>query len=748
MKKISKYIFLISMVSVIMFGFSFSVYAVAPSISLTVNNDGDSAQLSVNGDPNVSVLLYYSKTGSGAQIVFLGTTNSNGYFSNSVSTAYYKIIANSSIYVITGGINGARSNTINWPNIQTSTTSNFSLSQTALLLNIGQTSTITASASYLYLLSNTNPAVANININSSQITVTANTYGSTVANICVLGSSTNCSSITITVQNSGASQLSFSQNNFSIVFGQSISVTVSGSSSSYLISSNSNIGSIQASLSGSVITLRASNSSGSASITVCTTNMASCGIINVSATTVNSSTVTFSQTNPVVQIGQSIAITIYGNSGTNFYVSSNSNPSIVQANINSNILTLIGNTTGSSTISVCAYAGSCASLIANVGSYTSGGSLSLSQNAVSILAGQSTNITILGGSMPYNISAPSLSNVFNGNINANILTIYGVNPGYATANICSSVGCVTLSVTINSTNSSGNASPVLSQNNISLSIGQQTTISISGSGSYYISGNSNYNIASAQINGNSVIVSALSVGNTNISICQLQSQCSIVYISVNLVNQTNSTLAVLPLTQSVAVGQISVFNATTLGIINPTYVLVDSFSGTTILNSNINSLGYFSWVPQQKDLGNHNLTVYATDSLGHSASTTTQINVTQATVSTPEITGYTFTRLLGLNDQGEDVLQLQKILVKQGFLLATPNGNYGPATKEAVKKFQKNNGINPIGLVGLVTKNALNKISTSSLSAGDLAKQQQILLLIQSIQQLQAQLNAMIATGQ
>ena len=530
MKSLNRlFLFILTLTAI--FGFSQLVYAVTPTLSVSSTGSGDSVQVNVTGDPNSSVMLFYA----GQQFSNIGTTNANGNLSAIVSSATYGITANSSVRVAVGGIAGAQSPSVAWPYFQSSsTTSNFTLSQTALLLNAGQTSTITASASYLYVLTNSNPAVANINLNANQVTVSANTYGSTTANICVVGSTTNCASVVITVQSSGVSQLTFSQNNFSIVSGQSVPVTISGGSGSYVVSNNPNSTSIQTSINGSVITLTATSTSGSSSITVCTTGLANCGIINVSATAVNSTAVTFSQTNPFVQIGQSTTVTIYGGTGTNFYVSANSNPSIVQANITSNILTLVGNvTTGTSTISICAYAGTCATLTANVGTATgSSGTITLSQSSVSVLAGQSSTITISGGSAPYTFSAPNSANVFSGVINGNILTIYGVNPGSSTASVCASIGCTNLSVTVNNVNASINP-PTFSQNNILMTTGQQTTVYITGNNGYYISNNSSSGVATGQISGSALAISAISVGSSTILVCQSGGLCSSLYITVS-----------------------------------------------------------------------------------------------------------------------------------------------------------------------------------------------------------------------
>ena len=97
-------------------------------------------------------------------------------------------------------------------------------------------------------------------------------------------------------------------------------------------------------------------------------------------------------------------------------------------------------------------------------------------------------------------------------------------------------------MTINSTTSSATP-PTFSQNNILLNAGQQTTVYISGTGSYYVSNNSNTTVASVQISGNSIIVSAMQTGSSNISICQSGGQCATLYITVSSPSQTNSNNA-------------------------------------------------------------------------------------------------------------------------------------------------------------------------------------------------------------
>ena len=145
------------------------VHAMTPTLSISSTGSGDNMQINVTGDPSVSVLLF-----AGSQLPVLGNTDSSGNFSTVISSATYGIAPNTAVYIKTNGINGNMSNQVVWPYFQnTTTTTNLTLSQAALLLNIGQTSTITASANYLYVLSNSTPSVVNVNLNANQITIQA-----------------------------------------------------------------------------------------------------------------------------------------------------------------------------------------------------------------------------------------------------------------------------------------------------------------------------------------------------------------------------------------------------------------------------------------------------------------------------------------------------------------------------------------------------------------------------------------------
>jgi peptidoglycan hydrolase-like protein with peptidoglycan-binding domain len=164
------------------------------------------------------------------------------------------------------------------------------------------------------------------------------------------------------------------------------------------------------------------------------------------------------------------------------------------------------------------------------------------------------------------------------------------------------------------------------------------------------------------------------------------------------------------------------FTASTTGFTNPVYSVSDSFSGGSITNSNINSSGFFTWVPLPNDVGSHYISIYASDSSGHTATSNVTITVTSngsvpvttsQTSTNTSTSGYTFSSYLSLGSTGNDVTELQKILIQKGFLSATATGYFGSLTENAVKQFQTSNGLSAVGFVGPGTRAVLNQIESS-----------------------------------
>ncbi|MDD4409150.1 MAG: peptidoglycan-binding protein [Candidatus Pacebacteria bacterium] len=534
MKKI--YSFITMFATLLTFGALNFAYAITPTLSLSSTGTGDNVRIVVAGDPSSSVQLEYTKSGVGLYLDATGySTDSTGNTSFTVSSSVKGVSSGSAVRA---RVNGQYSSSVSWPTVSTSS-SNLTLSQTGIVLSAGQSSSISANNNSLYLLNNSNAQVANFNISNNQITVTGNSNGSTTATICVQGGASNCASVSVTVQAAGTSALTFSQSNVTVFSGQTIPVTISGGSGYYMISSNPNSNVVLASISGSIVNLSTSSTSGSSSITICSTNMSSCGVINVTVGTASSTAVTFSQSNPILSIGQSTSISLSGGGSNTYSVNSNSNSTVVQATINSNVLTLHGLASGSSIITVCSSAGSCNTLTATTNYVSTGGSISLSQSSATLIIGQTLSVSISGGDAPYNLPSNGGS-IFQATLNGNIVNINGLSSGSMTIPVCSAGGgCTNLSVTVSGT---GSLVPILVQSSLSLTVGQSGTVNITNTGSFYVSNNSNQNIASATINGTMITVSALNAGSNSVTVCQTGGQCSVLSITVSANSSSGSVV--------------------------------------------------------------------------------------------------------------------------------------------------------------------------------------------------------------
>jgi hypothetical protein len=206
---------------------------------------------------------------------------------------------------------------------------------------------------------------------------------------------------------------------------------------------------------------------------------------------------------------------------------------------------------------------------------------------------------------------------------------------------------------------------------------------------------------------------------------------------------------------TIAPGTTVVFNADAFGFTNPAYTLADSFPGTSITNSDINSAGNFSWTPTSNDMGTHTITVSASDIYSHLSSAAATITVSGTAVqststNTPTTSGlsqtqvqailslltsfgadqsiinsvsaalgsgtvsgtgggYTFNNFLGVGSTGTDVTELQKQLTTLGIYSGPITGTFGSLTQAAVKAFQSAHGITQAGYVGPATRAALNQ---------------------------------------
>ncbi len=154
--------------------------------------------------------------------------------------------------------------------------------------------------------------------------------------------------------------------------------------------------------------------------------------------------------------------------------------------------------------------------------------ITFSQNNVTLAPSQNTTVTLYGGSNNYYLSEGSA--VVSTSISGNTLTLYGNEDGLATLVVCSNYSCGDIYVTVSSPVTAPSIS--LSQNSVSLISGQNQSIGIYGTGSYYIYSNSNSYVMSASISGNTLYVYADNPGTSAITVCQSSGSCAVLYATV------------------------------------------------------------------------------------------------------------------------------------------------------------------------------------------------------------------------
>jgi len=360
-----------------------------PSLTVTAVNNSTQIQITVFGaDPNVAVMLYYPSSSSLAS-ANLGQTSASGYLSVTVSPSQYPVAVGAPAYVL---VDGSQSQIVQWPSASVSSNGSsgyITLSQNTVALQVGQGAAISVAGSIsdigtISVSSVSNPTVASVSVSGSQIVVRGLSVGATTVAVCATNA--GCASFAVNVQQaSSAAQtivtqsspttISISQTTLALQTGRSQQISLAGPGSFY-VSGNSNSGVALTSVTGSVLSVSGA-AAGTAIINVCSAGngLTSCGNVNVtviqSTTTQSSSgstsTVAFSQSSLNLTVGQKITVGLssQGQSGI-YYVSANSNPSAVTANINGNSVDVYGQAFGGSTVTICQLGGNCSDLYAYV----------------------------------------------------------------------------------------------------------------------------------------------------------------------------------------------------------------------------------------------------------------------------------------------------------------------------------------------------------------------------------------------
>lgn len=511
------------------------------SQSVTVYNSGSYSYgnfyISSNSSPYVA-----SATISGNQV--------NVYGSQSGSTTL-SICQNSgnggcaSLYVTVNGNNGCTYNCGN---------GNLSLSQSSVSLNSGQSATVNVySNNYggnIYISSNSNPSAATATVNGSSIYVTGQNTGASNIQICQSGNF-NCATLYVNVNanngcgyNCGSGSLSLSQTSLNLSAGQSASVTAySYNGGSLYISSNSSPSVVSVSLSGSVVNFYAI-ANGSSTVNICTNTNNQCASVYVSVgggsygnNTVNITDNVFTPKVITIPLGTTL---VWTNNGSMTHTVTADDNSFTSGNLAPGQTFSHAFYTAGTFAYHCIFHGGIGGVgmsgVVIVGS-GSGNSLSLSQSNVNLSNNQNTTIGITG-SGGYYVSANTNPGVVTATIAGSSLYLNSLSSGNSTVTVCQALGstqCDSVYVTVNG--SSGTSAVWFSQNTVSLNIGQSQSVTIYSNnygGNYYISSNPNSGMVSANVIGNTLNLNGLTQGTSTITVCQSSgsSNCGSVYVTV------------------------------------------------------------------------------------------------------------------------------------------------------------------------------------------------------------------------
>ncbi len=279
----------------------------------------------------------------------------------------------------------------------------------------------------------------------------------------------------------------------------------------------------------------------------------------------NNGAITLSQTSLSLNAGQNASVNVSSSNYpyNSFYITNNNNSSVASATVSGNVINVFGNSAGSTTFTVCQTNNSqCASLFVTVNGSTTG-NITFSNTYPSVNVGQNVSVNVFSSNSNNNsfyVSNNSNTSVALTNISGNILNIQGLNSGSATITVCqyNNNQCGYVYVNVNGTNS-GNFT--LSQTNLNMNVGQTSTVTAvnpnAGFNAFNISSNSNPNIVSANISGNTITLYALNYGSSTISICQNNGgfQCQTLFVNVNNNFNNSGSVTFSPVNPVLNVGQ-------------------------------------------------------------------------------------------------------------------------------------------------------------------------------------------------
>lgn len=401
--------------------------------------------------------------------------------------------------------------------------------------------------------------------------------------------------------------------------------------------------------------------------------------------------ITFSQTNPYITVGQSGSMTISGGTGI-YYISSNSNSAVISVALSGNTISYTGLSSGNSVVTICGTSGGLCSSTTISTNTTSSNGLTISPSTLTLTPGQSGVFTVNGGNSPYTVTTVSGDNLMYF-ANGNSISISGSITGTRLLNVCSSNNiCGSVNVTVSG---SANNAVMLSPTTLSLSASQLGTVQMTGgNGSYSVSTVSGDTLMT-QVSGNSLSVSGQTSGTRTLNICSSNATCSTLLVTITSATQTSN----LNYTLFLAVNETIRLNMT--GGNGSAFYLQSGVSSPIVASINNTVLTVTG-----KSFGTSVVTVCQNS---NATCLPIAFNVNQSDTSNNGTGGpYTFSVDMWYGQTSNEVVELQKYLIGENYLVSDATGYFGSLTLDAVKRFQATKSISTTGYVGTLTRGALN----------------------------------------
>ncbi len=382
--------------------------------------------------------------------------------------------------------------------------------------------------------------------------------------------------------------------------------------------------------------------------------------------------------------------------------------------------------------------------------------VSLSQTNVTVSQGQTMILNAYGNNGTIYVTNNQNSSVATVSVSGNQLTVYGNTPGTTWVSVCdqySSYNCTVLTITVSGYYN--NQTITLGQSNVSLTTNQTMLISVSGgSGSYYVSNNTNSGVVQATMNGSSLLVTANSLsGSSVVTVCSSSgtSGCATLYVTVNTNTYNNGSVTFGQTNPTVAVGQtlsVSLYSGSNYSGSNSYYVSSNNNSvvqasvsgstlslygmtpGTTVINvcsynnSGCGSLtvavvanGYNNGYPYVSPYSSTN-SAFILAQIHQLETLLAQLKAQAQPVPYPSypysggavlgVSNYKFYSYVAWGSSGSDVTALQQRLMAEGVYSGPVTGYFGTLTTAAVRRYQSVRGLPLTGVLDTATRAMLN----------------------------------------